>query len=90
MSNGKDTKDKENLLLSHGVQNGPSCFLNSSSWKSLALAGSRLSSRVGQWLIANGINYFDFIKHSSSIHFSRNCCKYKESVLGKEASHSLR
>ena len=61
MANERGIKGKENLPLSHEVQNGPPCFLNSSSERSLGAAGSRLSPRLGQRFMANGISYMDFI-----------------------------
>jgi len=37
------------LPLSHEAQNGPPCFLNSFSERSLGVAGSTSSPRLGQW-----------------------------------------
>ena len=51
----RDSKSKENLPLSHEVQNGPSCFLNSFSERSLGAAGSNLSPGLGQLFMAKGI-----------------------------------
>lgn len=50
---------RKSLLLSHKVQSGPTCFLNS-LW-SLGAVRSNLSLRLGQWVISNGIIYNKFI-----------------------------
>ena len=43
---------KEALPLIHKVQNGPPCFLDSFSERSLGAAGSNPSLRLGQWFMA--------------------------------------
>ena len=69
MSNGIDTKGREKLPLSHKVQNGTPCFLNSFAERSLGAAGSRLRPRLGQQFMSNGTRPMDFISISSA------CCQ---------------
>jgi len=44
----RDQRVRKTLLLGHEVQNGPPCFLNSFSERSLGAAASRISSRLDQ------------------------------------------
>jgi len=43
------------LPLSHEVQKGPPCFLNSFLERSLGVAGSSLSPRLGRQFMAEGV-----------------------------------
>lgn len=56
MTNGRVTKDKENLPSNHSIQNELPCFLNSFSESSLGEAGSRVSHRLGQWFMSHGFH----------------------------------
>ena len=84
---------RETLPLSHEVQNGHLCFLNSFSERSLGAAGSRLILRLGQQFMSNGTRPMDFISINSacSQSLTEDLLRIRGlSGLGKEGSLSLR
>lgn len=58
MFNGRNTKNKENLLLNHKVQSTPCCFLKFSE-RGHGGAVSRLRPRLAQWFVSKGIRHMD-------------------------------
>ena len=84
---------RETLPLSHEVQNGPLCFLNSFSERSLGAAGSKLHPRLGQQFMSNGTRPMDLISINSACYQSltEDLLRIRGlSALGKEGSLSLR